>query len=82
MPHPPAASIIPHSTGLLLIILLLYFVPTVVAARRAHPQVSAIVIINVFLGWTFVGWVIALAMAFTAVTPSQPDANRRSQTPT
>lgn len=44
---------------------ILYWIPTVVALVRRHeiPNVGSIVIINLFLGWTLVGWVVALAMA-------------------
>jgi Superinfection immunity protein len=45
----------------LLIILLFYFVPTI--AARGKPQFNSVLAINFFLGWTRVGWVIALAWA-------------------
>jgi Superinfection immunity protein len=47
----------------LLVILGVYFLPTIVAAR--HPNSSAIFVLNLLLGWTFIGWVIALVWAFT-----------------
>ncbi|MUL76445.1 superinfection immunity protein [Mycobacterium sp. CBMA226] len=34
-----------------------------VAANRKVPNVGSVIVINLFLGWTFVGWVVALAMA-------------------
>jgi hypothetical protein len=52
------------------ILLAIYFLPWIIAANRNHHQVGAIAIIDVFLGWTFVGWVIALAMACSAVKVS------------
>jgi len=45
------------------IFVMLYFVPTAVAWSRNHPNAGMIAVINVFLGWTGVAWVIALAMA-------------------
>jgi hypothetical protein len=42
-----------------------YFVPLIVAIRRRHPQVAAIGAVNIFLGWSFLGWVIALAWSLT-----------------
>jgi Superinfection immunity protein len=51
---------------LLVILLVLYFVPSLVAWGREHHQVAAIVALNLLLGWTFVGWVIALVWALTA----------------
>lgn len=47
--------------------LCIYFVPWYVAHRRHHPQETAIAILNVCLSWTFVGWVIALVWAATAI---------------
>jgi hypothetical protein len=45
----------------------LYLAPSLVAYKRAHHQLGAIAVINVLLGWTVVGWVVALAMACSAV---------------
>jgi hypothetical protein len=44
-------------------LLLGYFVPTILAFRRRHPQIMAIVALNLFLGWTFLGWLGALIWA-------------------
>ncbi len=52
---------------LLVSLTVLYFTPTWVAYDRVHHQRGAIAVINVFLGWTFIGWVVALAMACGAV---------------
>lgn len=57
---------------LLGIALLIYFVPTFVAYTRRKSNRMAIFILNVFLGWTLVGWVIALVWAATH------DADRRA----
>lgn len=40
-----------------------YFVPTIVAYMRSHHHAASILVINLFLGWTFIAWVISLAMA-------------------
>lgn len=45
-----------------------YFIPSIVAALRHHRNSQAIQILNLLLGWTFVGWVIALVWASTADT--------------
>ena len=54
------------SLGIVLIIGI-YFLPGIVAHIRDHHQVNAIVLLNIFLGWTLLGWVIALVWAATAV---------------
>lgn len=41
----------------------LYFIPALVAFGNNHPQTSAIFALNLFLGWTLLGWVIALVWA-------------------
>jgi hypothetical protein len=49
--------------GLLFIIVgvLIYFLPSIIG--RNHKQLSSILALNLLLGWTFVGWVIALVWA-------------------
>jgi Superinfection immunity protein len=47
--------------------LAVYFLPTVVAGGRGHHNAGAILILNLFVGWTFLGWVGALVWAFTMV---------------
>lgn len=49
-------------------VIFLYWVPSMVASNRHHRDVGAISIINLFLGWTFIGWVIALAWACSGNT--------------
>jgi hypothetical protein len=46
-----------------LLVIVVYFAPTILAALRTVPNVGSILVINFFLGWTFIGWVVALAMA-------------------
>ena len=41
----------------------LHFLPTIVAVTRKVTNQGSVFVINFFLGWTFVGWVAALAMA-------------------
>jgi hypothetical protein len=47
----------------LLIIALIYFLPTIVALVRRGRDPGTAAVINLFLGWTFIGWVVALAIA-------------------
>jgi hypothetical protein len=48
-----------------LIGLFAYFLPTFVAIVRKHPNMAAIIILNIALGWTLIGWVGALVWSFT-----------------
>lgn len=51
-------------------LLLIYMFPTLVAVQRVHPQRASIIIINTMLGWTGLGWLIALAWALTPQNPA------------
>jgi hypothetical protein len=51
------------SSILLLVVLIPYFIPTIVAYSRGMHNKGSIIVVNIFLGWTFIGWVVALAMA-------------------
>jgi hypothetical protein len=42
-----------------------YWVPTLAANSNRHRNRTAIAMLNLFLGWTVIGWVIALAWADT-----------------
>ena len=48
------------------------FVPLIVAVVRHVPNVGSVAVINIFLGWTLIGWVVALAMAVRSVPPTAP----------
>jgi hypothetical protein len=44
----------------------LYFLPSIIAFKRGHPNAGAILVLNIFLGWTGLGWIGALVWSFTA----------------
>ena len=71
--------------GLWLLALLIgvYFLPTIVATQRDVVNKWSVGVINLFLGWTLIGWVIALAMSMRTQTlkqglPLSRDAQRYS----
>lgn len=45
------------------VLLAAYFLPTIIGAVSRHRQVAAIFALNLFLGWTLLGWVLALVWA-------------------
>lgn len=45
--------------------LFIYVEPMRQAYKSRHPQRRAIMVLNVFAGWTFLGWVCALVWANT-----------------
>lgn len=44
-----------------------YFLPSLIAGARSHQSSGPIFLLNLFLGWTFVGWVAALVWSSTQV---------------
>lgn len=50
----------------LILFLAIYVLPSFVAGARGHKNVGPIIIVNLFLGWTLIGWVVALAWAASA----------------
>jgi len=49
----------------------MYLLPTLIASARHVPNVGTIAVVNIFLGWSFIGWVLALAWACKSVKPAQ-----------
>ena len=45
---------------------LLHFLPTVIAAIRHSRSTLGIFFVNLFLGWTVIGWVVALIWAISS----------------
>ena len=43
-----------------------YLLPTMIAFARGHHQRAAILLTNLFLGWTALGWIAALIWSATA----------------
>jgi hypothetical protein len=55
-----------------LIGMLVYFVPTMVAAGKHHYSTLGIFLLNLLLGWTGIGWLIALIWALMGSRPTAP----------
>jgi Superinfection immunity protein len=69
----------------LLVSLFLYFLPAYLA--RNKPNFTGILLLNLFAGWTFIGWIVALIWALSsepqrqAPAPGQPVATTPTQPP-
>lgn len=50
----------------------LYFLPSIVANLRKHANHNSITLLNLFLGWTIIGWVVALVWAASNSAKPQP----------
>jgi hypothetical protein len=76
-PTDPAAQILYNISIICfaLGILVAYYLPSIVAIMRRHPNWLAIVALDVFAGWTLIGWVAALVWSLTAIhNPVDPYA--------
>jgi uncharacterized membrane protein YqaE (UPF0057 family) len=50
-----------------IVLAVLYFIPGLIAGFRGHPNATPVLILNLFLGWTVLGWIVALIWSFTAI---------------
>jgi hypothetical protein len=41
----------------------MYFLPSIIALARGKRDILAIFLLNLFLGWSVIGWVVALIWA-------------------
>jgi Superinfection immunity protein len=48
----------------------LYFLPAIIAFARSKRDAISILVLNFFLGWTMIGWVIALVWALKEDVPA------------
>ncbi|WKN20794.1 superinfection immunity protein [Azotobacter vinelandii] len=48
----------------------LYMLPTIEAWLRKHENLASIALLNLFLGWSLIGWVAALVWAFKRQAPT------------
>lgn len=55
--------------------LAVYFLPTLVASTRLHPNSKPIMLLNVFLGWTLIGWVGALVWSASKIDSQAANSN-------
>jgi Superinfection immunity protein len=63
---------------MLIVATLLYFLPTLIALIRGHLSGLAIFLLNLFLGWTLIGWLIALIWSCTGNTAANLYAREAS----
>ena len=50
--------------------LAIYFIPIIIAYIRRHNNFVAICLLNIFTGWTFLGWLASLLWALNSDTES------------
>ncbi|MYF74002.1 MAG: superinfection immunity protein, partial [Gemmatimonadetes bacterium] len=60
----------------ILLLLAFYAIPTILAYVSRHNNRASILVINLFLGWTVIGWIISLAMALTNNVEKRSTSNK------
>ena len=50
-----------------------YFLPTIIASNRGHMSTGGIFALNLFFGWTLLGWVLSLCWALNSNTKKNFD---------
>jgi len=48
----------------------IYFLPSIVALARSKRDLLAIFLLNFFLGWSVIGWIVALVWAAKSDVPA------------
>ncbi len=48
----------------------MYFLPSIIALARSKRDIAGIILLNFFLGWTMIGWVVALIWAVKTDVPA------------
>ena len=73
----PGVAYAQSSDGALIIFaifsLIIYFLPSIVANYREIEKQAGVFVVNLFLGWTLIGWVVALTWAVSGEKPKKPD---------
>ena len=52
--------------SIILFLIAMYWLPTIIAVVRRTPSALGVAALNFFLGWTIIGWIIALVIALAA----------------
>jgi len=56
--------------SIILFLIAMYWLPTIIAVVRRTPSALGVAALNFFLGWTVIGWIVALVIAL-AVYPAE-----------
>jgi Na+/proline symporter len=53
----------------------IYVLPSLLAWKNESPRRTKILLINLLLGWTVIGWIVAMVMTFAYAPPPAGDAD-------
>lgn len=52
---------------------MLYLLPSFEAWSREQPNLTPTVLVNIFLGWSLIGWIVAMVMAYKSSEPQKAE---------
>ena len=58
--------------GFVTVSVAMYLLPVLIGWMRHVPDLGVIAVVDILLGWTFFGWVVALALALRSVNRGGP----------
>lgn len=65
----------PKGGVMIVVLVLLYFLPSMLAWSRKSQRRWKITAINVLLGWTVIGWIVAMVMTWAYEPPPEGEAD-------
>jgi uncharacterized membrane protein YccC len=57
---------------ILIFVVAIYMLPTLIAFGREHPRRDLVTVLNIFLGWTLIGWLAVFLWAALAPVEELP----------
>lgn len=61
------------------LVMFAYLIPGIVASSRKTLNSAQVWVVNLFLGWTFLGWVVALSMAMSHQVEGISDGEQKEK---
>jgi hypothetical protein len=62
--------------AIILIALVVHFIPAIIGYQRGVTHAGALLLVNLLIGWTLIGWVVCLIWAIFARTQAEDDRAR------
>lgn len=66
---------LPKGWIMIIISAALYVLPSLLAWKGENPRRTKIVLVNLLLGWTVIGWIAAMIMTYAYVAPPAGDVD-------
>lgn len=60
----------------LIVMVLFYFIPTAVAQYRKSSNLTTVAVVNLLFGWTVIGWIVAIILAFAGDSGAQAQRHK------